>query len=68
MDKKFHVGDLVQFKQHATYPLFHKLWQDKIGVVSAIRNGSKIAHIKWSDNDLNDVWIAYDHLVLLNRE
>lgn len=68
MDKEFHVGDLVQFKQRAKYPLFHKLWQDKIGVVSAIRNGSKIAYIKWSDTDANDVWIAYEDLVLLNRE
>jgi hypothetical protein len=42
--------------------------QDKVGVITAIRNNTRAAYIKWSDIDANDTWVSYDDLVLLNRE
>lgn len=68
MDNGFRVGDLVQFVATPKASLYHNLWNGKIGVIAAIRNHTQIAHIKWSDDDLNDVWIGYEDLKLLNRE
>ena len=61
----FRIGDLVEFQSKESHSLF---WNNKIGVISAIRTKAEIAYIKWSDLDLNDVWIAYEDLKLLNRE
>ena len=65
----FRIGDLVEFQSKESHSLFQKkVWNNKIGVISAIRTKAEIAYIKWSDLDLNDVWIAYEDLRLLNRE
>lgn len=66
---EYKVGDLVQFK--ATKLImqpYRKMWDNKIGVVVAVRAKTEVAYIKWCDLDANDIWIRYDSLQLLNRE
>lgn len=65
----YKIGDLVQVRFCSAPSLYHrKLWQDKVGVITGIRDKANIAYINWTDPDLNSVWIECEDLVLLNRE
>lgn len=64
----FKVGDLVQYHIEPTILKYRRVWQNKVGVITAIRKVPRVAYIKWSDLDANDTWISYDDLRLLNRE
>ena len=64
----FMIGDLVQHQSKNAPSLYQKLWENKVGLVTKIRNKQRLAYIKWSDNTASDVWIAYDDLKLLSRE
>lgn len=66
----YKIGDLVQCCSSATRPSRYQKnrWNNKIGVVVDFRTKAEIAYVKWSDPDLNDTWIGYEDLMLLNRE
>lgn len=68
MDNRFRIGDLVQYHIEPTILKYRRVMQNKVGVITAIRDKSNVAYIKWSDLDANDSWVSYDDLRLLNRE
>ena len=68
MISEYKIGDLVQYHIETTILAYRRIMQGKVGVITAIRNNTRAAYIKWSDIDANDTWVSYDDLKLLNRE
>ena len=64
----YKIGDLVQYHIEPTILAYRRIMQNKVGVITEIRNHTRVAYIKWSDNDQNDTWVSYDDIQLLNRE
>ena len=62
------VGDLIQYHIEPTVVAYRRIMQNKVGVITGLRNHTRVAYIKWSDNNENDTWVSYDDIILLNRE